>query len=205
MFSVSFNRWMASGLICCLLSCQSPPAQKESLPASDVALGVAPDWAKDVVWYQIFVERFRNGDPANDPKPADLAGAYPGFVPDDWTITPWGHDWYKADSWFKHLEGRKDAGGNPIQSFAQKAQLRRYGGDLQGVLDQLDYLDSLGITAVYFNPLNDAPSLHKYDPAHWRHIDHNFGPTPQQDLNTMAAETPNDPATCQPRSSARLP
>ncbi len=74
-------------------------------------------------------------------------------------------------------------------------QLRRYGGDLQGVLDKVAYIDSLGITAIYFNPLNDAPSMHKYDPRHWRHIDRNFGPDPAGDVARMALETPDDPKT----------
>ncbi len=85
--------------------------------------------------------------------------------------------------------------GYPIEEFGHKAQLRRYGGDLQGVLDKIDYLAELGITAVYFNPLNDAPSLHKYDPRHWRHIDRNFGPSPKEDATIIASEIPNDPTT----------
>ncbi len=154
-----------------------------------------PQWSKEVVWYQIFVERFRNGDPSNDPTPQDMQGTYPGFVPEDWKITPWTQDWYRDDDYFPGLESGKDFYGNPVASFGQKSQLRRYGGDLQGVLDQMDYLDSLGITAVYFNPLNDAPSLHKYDARHWRHIDRNFGPDPRGDVEIMNTETPDDPST----------
>ena len=45
-----------------------------------------------------------------------------------------------------------------------------------GLLDRLDYLQALGITALYLNPINDAPSLHKYDAAHYQHVDRNFGP-----------------------------
>ncbi|MEL7147012.1 MAG: alpha-amylase family glycosyl hydrolase, partial [Bacteroidota bacterium] len=89
----------------------------------------------------------------------------------------------------------KDWFGNPVTSFGSKSQLRRYGGDLQGVLDQIPYLDSLGITAVYFNPVNDAPSLHKYDPRYWRHVDRNFGPDPRGDVKLMAEEVHHDPIT----------
>jgi cyclomaltodextrinase len=154
-----------------------------------------PEWAKEVIWYQIFVERFRNGDSGNDPTPADIEGAYPGFVPKSWQITTWTHDWYKEDPYFKELEGKKDFSGNTISNFNQKAQLRRYGGDLQGVLDKIGYLDSLGISAIYFNPLNDAPSLHKYDARYWRHIDRNFGPAPQKDGETILQEISEDPNT----------
>jgi glycosidase len=74
-------------------------------------------------------------------------------------------------------------------------QFRRYGGDLQGLLDKLDYLANLGVTALYLNPVNDAPSLHKYDARNYRHVDRNFGPDPRGDEALMAAEDPTDPTT----------
>jgi glycosidase len=79
--------------------------------------------------------------------------------------------------------------------FYDAVYFRRYGGDLQGVLDRLDYLQDLGVTALYFNPVNDAPSLHKFDARNYRHIDRNFGPDPRGDEAAMAAEDPADPAT----------
>jgi len=51
------------------------------------------------------------------------------------------------------------------KSFSDLLQYRRYGGDLQGVLDKLDYLQDLGINAIYINPINDAPSLTNTMPA----------------------------------------
>lgn len=146
----------------------------------------APAWTKDAIWYQIFVERFRNGDPGNDPRPKDMIGAYPGFVPANWSVTPWGHDWYKREAWQADMK---------VEGFYARIQARRFGGDLQGVLDQIDYIQSLGINAVYFNPLNDAPSLHKYDARNYRHIDRNFGPDPDGDIDIIATETGSDPST----------
>jgi cyclomaltodextrinase / maltogenic alpha-amylase / neopullulanase len=145
-----------------------------------------PEWSKNAIWYQIFVERFRNGDLSNDPTREDIRNTYPDSIPGNWTITPWGQDWYQPDDYFENsnLDRKWD-----------NLQLRRYGGDLQGVIDELDYLESLGINAIYFNPLNDAPSLHKYDPRHWRHIDRNFGPDPKKDIKITASENPIDPAT----------
>jgi len=145
-----------------------------------------PKWAREAVWYQIFPERFRNGDTNNDPTKKDIFGTYPDEIPENWTTTPWGNDWYKKDDWFpeSHLQNTWD-----------KLQLRRYGGDLQGVIDELNYLQNLGITAVYYNPLNDSPSLHKYDPRAWRHIDVNFGPNPEKDKEIIASEDPVDPKT----------
>ncbi|MEX2117941.1 MAG: glycoside hydrolase family 13 protein, partial [Bacteroidota bacterium] len=84
------------------------------------------------------------------------------------------------------------------------AQHRRYGGDLQGVLDKLDYLKELGITAIYFNPLFESPSLHKYDAASFHHIDDNFGPDPSGDKTIADQEDPADPATWKWTSADRL-
>ncbi|MEM1258447.1 MAG: alpha-amylase family glycosyl hydrolase [Bacteroidota bacterium] len=163
-----------------------------------------PSWADDVIWYEIAVERFRNGDRTNDPTLADIKGTYPGFIPEDWQITPWEKDWYSEDPYFKSIHGKKDSYGNVITKFVDKVQLRRYGGDLQGVLDKMDYLDSLGVSAIYFRPLNDAPSLHKYDARNWRHIDVNFGPSPEQDKATIASEVPDDPSTWKLTSADKL-
>ncbi len=177
-------------------------SQKESAPPT--SFDDPPQWAKEVIWYQIFVERFRNGDPSNDPTSDDIEGSYPGFVPANWKVTPWTQDWYADDVYFPDLEKGQDWFGNPVTYFGQKSQLRRYGGDLQGVLDQIPYLDSLGITAVYFNPLNDAPSLHKYDPRYWRHVDRNFGPDPKGDVEVMQSEVHDDPSTWQFTAADKL-
>ena len=154
-----------------------------------------PEWSKDVVWYQIFVERFNNGDPSNDPKPDNIKTAsdfYP--IPDDWSVTPWTHNWYEQEEWAKKLS----------DDFYGTLQLRRFGGDLQGVLNKLDYLEDLGITAIYLNPINDAPSLHKYDARNYRHVDVNFGPDPVGDNKIIAAEDPTDPATWKWTSADKL-
>ena len=141
-----------------------------------------PDWAADAVWYQIFPERFRNGDPSNDPPRASLE--WHARVPDTWRLSPWTGDWYARDDW------EREAGDD----FYDTVYHRRYGGDLQGVLDELDYLKALGVNALYFNPVFWARSLHKYDGNTYHHIDPYFGPDPGGDFALMAAETA-DPAT----------
>ncbi|HNT67182.1 MAG TPA: glycoside hydrolase family 13 protein [bacterium] len=149
-------------------------------------LEFVPDWAKKVVWYQIFPERFRNGDRSNDPTVADLVGADPVEPPRAWRIHPWGSDWYALQD-YERENGDRELWKHMLR--------RRYGGDLQGIIDKLDYLQDLGIGALYLNPVFWAPSLHKYDGACYHHIDPNFGPDPEGDRRLMQTEDPVDPAT----------
>ncbi len=106
-----------------------------------------PKWAKGAVMYQIYVERFCNGDPTNDVQ----TGEY------HYVGGPVQHidDWYQIPA----VDGTREF----------------YGGDLQGVIDKLDYLKDLGIDCIYFNPLFVSPSNHKYDSQDYEHIDPHFG------------------------------
>lgn len=153
-----------------------------------------PLWSQGAIWYQIFVERFHNGDKSNDPSPESMDGAYPGFVPSNWTITPWNQDWYKPDHWMIGSD----------RPFHNLVAARRFGGDLKGVLDKLDYLKDLGITAIYLNPINDSPSLHKYDARSYRHIDIHFGPDPQGDKTIISQELPHNMSTWEWTSADKL-
>ncbi|HAQ0992115.1 TPA: alpha-glycosidase [Enterococcus faecium] len=92
-----------------------------------------PEWVKETVWYQIFPERFANGDKANDPE----------------HTLPW---------------GSKDPDREDF-----------FGGDLQGVMDHLDYLTDLGINGIYFCPIFKATSNHKYDTIDYYEVDPAFG------------------------------
>ena len=91
-----------------------------------------PNWAQDAVFYQIFPDRFADGDKGNDPKDVQVWGAKPTYF-----------------SWM--------------------------GGDLRGVMDHWNYLKSLGINALYFNPLFSARSNHAYDTTDYTLIDPRFG------------------------------
>ena len=93
----------------------------------------APSWVKETIWYQIFPERFSNGNPAISPTNA--------------------LDW-----------GSRDPG--PYSFF---------GGDLQGVINHLDYINDLGITGIYFTPITQGKSNHKYDTTDYLKIDPHFG------------------------------
>ena len=186
---LAVSRKSAAGLACCFAWLSLGQARPLTTPFDE-----PPGWAREAIWYQIFVERFRNGDPSNDPKPELMKGAYPGYVPANWEVTPWNQDWYEQEDWAKGEEGH----------FHKLAAARRFGGDLQGVLDKLDYLQDLGITAIYFNPLNDSPSLHKYDARNYRHIDRTFGPDPAGDSAIIDAENPVAPATWRWTAADRL-
>jgi cyclomaltodextrinase len=175
------SRQLHAAFLLVLAGCGGGKAAQE---AAAVELA-PPAWAADAIWYQIFPERFRNGDPSNDPTPEDIKDFTPDRMPANWAITPWTWDWYRQEPWAK-------ATG---KDFYGTVQWRRYGGDLQGVFDRLDYLQELGVTALYFNPLNDAPSLHKYDARSYVHVDRNLGPDPRGDAALIAAEDFADPST----------
>jgi len=141
-----------------------------------------PDWAADAIWYQVFPERFRNGAPSSDPQAEDIgAENIPG-----WRICPWGMEWYGRDDWEKPYQ----------ENFFQTVFLRRFGGDLVGLRNQLPYLQKLGVNALYLNPVFWAPSLHKYDAKTYHHIDPTLGPDREGDLRALAAANETaDPAT----------
>lgn len=96
------------------------------------AVFTPPEWVKDAVFYQIFPERFANGNPKLNPE----------------NVEPWG--------------------GEPTPS-------NFFGGDLQGVIDHLDYLSELGINAIYFTPIFEATTNHKYDTEDYLRVDRHFG------------------------------
>lgn len=106
-----------------------------------------PDWAKGAVMYQIYVDRFYNGDRSNDVETGEYC-----YIGEPVT---------KVEDWNKYP--------------AQMGVREFYGGDLQGVLDKMDYLEDLGIEVIYFNPLFVSPSNHKYDIQDYDYIDPHFG------------------------------
>ncbi|KNZ33772.1 MAG: hypothetical protein AD742_05000 [Methylibium sp. NZG] len=154
-----------------------------------------PGWARHAVWYQIFPERFCNGDPSNDPTPDSLNGSlHGGALHPGWRTHPWSSDWYALQPWER-------ASGKALMDNLPD---RRYGGDIAGILQRLPYLQELGVTAIYLNPVFDAPSHHKYDAATLHHVDVHFGPDPSGDRALMALEVPDDPATWVWTSADRL-
>ena len=106
-----------------------------------------PDWAKGAIMYQIMVDRFNNGDKTND------------VVNDEYIYI--GRGVRQMENW------DEPPAADGIRQF--------YGGDLQGVIDKLDYLSKLGVEVIYFNPIFVSPSNHKYDTQDYDYIDPHFG------------------------------
>ncbi|MBO6133942.1 MAG: glycoside hydrolase family 13 protein [Lachnospiraceae bacterium] len=126
-----------------------------------------PDWAKGAVMYQIFTDRFFNGDRSNDV----ATGEY-----------------YYVGGYTEHVENWD----SPPQTF----DIRRfYGGDLSGVIQKLPFLQSLGINAIYFNPLFVSPSNHKYDIQDYDYIDPHYGRIVRESGELLSGKTDNRSAT----------
>ncbi|MGN0165626.1 MAG: glycoside hydrolase family 13 protein [Lachnospiraceae bacterium] len=106
-----------------------------------------PEWAKGAVFYQIFVDRFCNGDPNND------------VLDDEYCYI--GQHVSHVDSWNRYPQSMD------VREF--------YGGDLAGVLQKLDYLADLGVEVLYLNPIFTSPSNHKYDAQDYDNIDPHYG------------------------------
>ncbi|MBU3840268.1 MAG: glycoside hydrolase family 13 protein [Candidatus Ruminococcus intestinipullorum] len=120
-----------------------------------------PDWAKGAVIYQIFVDRFCNGDSSNDVLDSEYM-----YI---------GEPVQKSKSW---------------DELPHAMDIRRFhGGDLQGVLDKLDYLQDLGVEVIYFNPLFVSPSNHKYDIQDYDYIDPHYGVIVEDEGALVSQET----------------
>jgi glycosidase len=129
-----------------------------------------PDWASDAVYYYVFPERFRNGDPGNDPDPAeDTYLDAPVEVHENWLERPF-------------VPG--DADGSTTDDDQYNNDF--FGGDLPGIIEKLDYLDELGVNTLYINPIFEAASNHKYDTADYLHVDDGFGT--DEDVSRLTAE-----------------
>ncbi|MCX7716774.1 MAG: alpha amylase N-terminal ig-like domain-containing protein [Endomicrobia bacterium] len=120
-----------------------------------------PDWAKSAGWYQIMLDRFYDGDPANNPQ----------------NSLPWTWDFNKQ---------------HPSEKgkFFDFVWDRYFGGDFQGLTKKLDYLQELGVNAIYLTPVFYATSYHKYNTADYRHIDPYLGY--KEDIYEIQSDTAED-------------
>lgn len=127
-----------------------------------------PDWAKGAIFYQIYVDRFYNGDKTND------------VVDNEYIYI--GEPVHQVKDWNRY----------PLKMDVREF----YGGDLQGVMDKLDYLQGLGVDVLYLNPIFVSPSNHKYDIQDYDYIDPHFGKIVVDEGEVLKdGETDNSKAT----------
>jgi cyclomaltodextrinase len=126
-----------------------------------------PEWAADAVYYYIFPDRFRNGDPSNDAKPGKDT-YHDGTVEfhANWMDKPW----------------KPGTGDGSDARYSNDF----FGGDIAGIIEKLDDIASLGANALYITPLFHAASNHKYDTADYHTVDPRFGSN--ADFARLAAE-----------------
>ncbi|MGZ0087162.1 pullulanase X25 domain-containing protein [Caldibacillus thermoamylovorans] len=117
-----------------------------------------PDWMKEAVVYQIFPDRFFNGNPSNDNSKQQARGTQP-IEHRAWSELP-------DNPRLKGTSGY-DGDGEWSNDF--------FGGDIAGIRQKLDYLQSLGVNTIYLNPIATAPSNHKYDASNYKELDPMFG------------------------------
>jgi alpha-glucosidase len=107
----------------------------------------APSWVTESVFYQIFPDRFADGDPSNNVRDGEWAYEGQPVQARDWSELP--------------------EQANAVREF--------FGGDLQGITQRLDYLRRLGVNVLYLNPIFQAPSSHRYDTSDYEHVDSHLG------------------------------
>ena len=116
----------------------------------------APAWARDAVIYQIFPDRFKNADATNDPPVGTIRYGSLASTRKAWGDLPEGY--------CRNYATPEPCGEGPMGR-------DYFGGDLRGVRQKLDYLQELGVTAIYFNPIFEANSNHRYDTADYTKVD----------------------------------
>jgi glycosidase len=127
-----------------------------------------PEWMRNAVIYQIFPDRFRDGDLSNDPTDGSLV-FYDGLrsiFHETWNEPP--------------VDPRQPG------EYQNRWNVDFFGGDLAGITEKLDYLQALGVTAIYLNPIFEARSNHRYDTADFKQIDPMLGTL--EDFQTLVAE-----------------
>ena len=126
-----------------------------------------PDWVKNAIFYQIFLDRFRNGDPGNDPRTGDT-----GFERGDVVYSNWGHE---GPAVIQKLDWDEPGLMSTVENEPDPWGLNWYGGDLQGVIEKAGYLENLGINAIYFNPIHDSTHNYGYTVIDYKSVNRYFG------------------------------
>ncbi len=124
-----------------------------------------PDWMKEAVVYQIFPDRFNNGNTSNDDAKTNARGEEPIEVPESWNSLP--DNPRLGEKNMSDIDGGYSGDGIWSNDF--------FGGDIKGIQEKLDYLQGLGVNTLYLNPISMAASNHKYDATDYKSLDPMFG------------------------------
>ena len=124
-----------------------------------------PDWMKEAVVYQIFPDIFNNGDTSNDSAKTNARGEEPIEVQKSWNSLP--DNPRLGENNIDDIDGAYSGDGIWSNDF--------FGGDIKGIQEKLDYLQSLGVNTLYLNPIAMAASNHKYDATDYKTLDPMFG------------------------------
>ena len=167
------------------LSYSKPKRLIVNTTSKNIQLFNVPNWAKEAIWYNIFPDRFYNGNHYNDPifnefgpeafKPNRLHEQ--NFIEDyKWeksnnVISQFDRNRWTAD--FREQVVWEKLGEREIDYSLKYA--RMYGGDLQGIKEKIPYMKELGINAVWLNPVFFSYQNHKYGANDFRHISPDFG------------------------------
>lgn len=137
-----------SGNLCCYYNAVGVTQTEEEYYHFHISPGyTTPAWAKGAVFYQVYLDRFCNGDPSNDVEDNEY-----NYI---------GESVKHVEDWYRYPEAMD------VRNF--------YGGDLAGLWSKLDYLQDLGVECIYLNPMFVSPSNHKYDIQDYDYIDPHFG------------------------------
>ena len=167
------------------LSYSKPKRLVVNTTSKDIQLFNVPNWAKEAIWYNIFPDRFYNGNHYNDPifnefgpeafKPNRLHEQ--NFVEE--------YKWEKSNNVISHFDRNRWTSDFREQAIWEKLgereidyslkYARMYGGDLQGIKEKIPYMKELGINAVWLNPVFFSYQNHKYGANDFRHISPDFG------------------------------
>ena len=140
-----------------------------SYKPAEKSIFMTPKWVQNAVFYQIFPDRFYNGNQDNDP---ELIETYKNKNERYQNIVP---EWHQGIKKSKSHQINSDNFRDLDPAIYPKSGWHVfYGGDLQGVEQKFDYLKELGINAIYFNPIFEAAANHRYNTADYGEIDDNL-------------------------------
>ena len=167
------------------LSYSKPKRLVVNTTSKDIQLFNVPNWAKEAVWYNIFPDRFYNGNHYNDPIFNEFGpeAFKPNILHEQNFVEE--YRWEKSNNVISHFDRNRWTSDFREQVIWEKLgereidyslkYARMYGGDLQGIKEKIPYMKELGINAVWLNPVFFSYQNHKYGANDFRHISPDFG------------------------------